>query len=292
MPDAALSGTCRGWKRWAAIGDLHCPFQDERMVGLTIDVLREWKPDVAVLIGDVFEALAASRWPSDAGHKLSDEYRAAADVIGRLRASCPRTRWVFCEGNHDANIMAKGRIEADVKDLVDYRVHLAKALRGVLNVPYVNGHAGRFRLGPVTFTHGFDTTAHGGRNDAIRLGAPGGLLVEGHTHRPLPVTQARINDRLLLPYWYANTGTLSSLKPDYTTRANTDRWGSGIVVGSAKMGRAVQTTSGGKMGRGWTWEAETIVFRTSDPDIIDQRTGTFREREAATGDVLAFVAGR
>jgi hypothetical protein len=262
------------------------------MVGLTIDVLRDWKPDVAVLIGDVFEALAASRWPSDAGHKLSDEYRAAADVIGRLRGACPKTRWVFCEGNHDANILAKGRLQDDTKDLVDYRIHLAKVLRGVRIIPYVNGRQGCYRIGPVTMCHGFDTTPQGWRNDAIRLGSPGGLFVTGHTHQPMPVTQARINDKVLLQYWGANTGTNASLRPDYMTRANADKWGSGIVIGSAKMGRSVQTTSGGRMGRGWTWEAETIIFRTSDPEIIDQRTGTFREREAATGEVLAFVAGR
>lgn len=292
MPSPALPGGVRGWKRFAAIGDLHCPHHDEEMVRRTIDELRHWQPDVAVIIGDVLEAQAASRWPTDSGHTLMDEYRAAADVIGRLREAAPKARWVLCEGNHDANIRARGRLAADLREAVDYRLHLRKALASFTVVPYLNSRAGTYRLGPVAFAHGFDTTANGGRNDAIRLGSPGGLLVVGHTHRPLPVTQARINEKVLLPYWYCNTGTLSSLKPDYTARLNTDRWGSGIVIGKAKMGRAVQTNSGGRLGRRWTWEAETVIFRTADPDIIDQRTGANIERDPVTGDVLRFVAAR
>lgn len=281
----------RGWRRWVAVGDLHAPEQDEAMVAKAVAVIREYQPHVVVLIGDLIEGQAASRWAANKKHSLKEEFEAAAGVVERLKEAAKGARWALVEGNHDANLMGAGRIDPRLHEVIDYRRHLAKALKGWWVVPYVNARKeGVYRLGAVSFAHGFDCTAHGERNEAVRLAHPGGLLVRGHTHRPVAVTQAKVNEKVALPYWYANTGTLSSLKPPYTGRMNTDRWGGGVVVGVAKMGRAVQTTQGGRMGRGWTWEAETVVFQTSDPEVVDLRTGGFRERHPATERVLPYAA--
>ena len=192
-------------------------------------MIRAWRPDVVVLMGDLLEGLAASKWPSNERHTLQYEFDSAAVVLEALRKEAPRARWVLCEGNHDANLRGPGRIEQDLHDVIDYRKRLAKALKGVRIIPYENGSGGVYRLGPVTFCHGFDCTEQGERNEACRLGSAGGLYVRGHTHRPVQVTQASINGKVALDRWYANPGTLAGLKPGYTVRQNTDGWGSGVV---------------------------------------------------------------
>lgn len=238
------------WKTFLHLSDTHCPHTPLDTWRWALDHITDRQPDYVVFGGDLLEATAASRFPHEEEHSLLDEYRFARARIRELLDAAPNAQHVFIEGNHDHNLRAPNRIPRDIRELLDYRNHIAD-LRHFRFIPYINNPDGCFYLGPVTFLHGFASGATSGVTEGIIHGVPYGLSVRGHTHRPKPVTQIRKSAALPLPYWYANSGTLGPLKPDYANRLNTSEWAAGITVGSARMGRRHYSRK--------QWEGELIL---------------------------------
>jgi hypothetical protein len=135
--------------------------------------------------------------------------------------------------------------------MLDYRKHIPE-LKQFQFVPYMNNERGVFRLGQVTFFHGFQAGSTSDTTEGLLLGVPFGLTVRGHTHRMLPVTRLRKSPTVPLPYWACNSGTLGPLKPEYARRLNTSEWGHGITVGSARIGRKIYPEP--------QWEAKVVVL--------------------------------
>jgi predicted phosphodiesterase len=231
----------------------HCPLEDKEAVDWLVQEIAGRKPSVVVHLGDGHEADSASRWPSEYDWPLSEEFKAHNEFLRRVREAQPSARRVFLPGNHDANLQAINRIDKKLRDLCDYRIHEDELKHWEQPCDYVyDRHRGVFRLGQVTFGHGYEAAANADEVQSITLGSPYGLWVGGHTHRPLPVTQARKTQQIPLPYWYANAGTLRDIwDVDYMTRKRRHLWGQAIVVGD------VVVTKSPRMSR--QWDAETVV---------------------------------
>lgn len=114
---------------------------------------------------------------------------------------------------------------------------LAGALTDWRVLPY---HArSRYRLGPVTFQHGTDTSVNGDRNQAILYGIPYGLWVGAHSHRPQSVTRIVLPGRVpVFGTHFANVGCGADWdKMDYISRSNISLWGRGILMGECNAGK-------------------------------------------------------
>ena len=254
-----VANTGKEWmerKTWLAFSCTHCPYQDEEAIAWLLEQIAGYRPDVLVHLGDGHEAEAASRWNDEAMHKLLDEYESHNDLLARLRKAAPkRARLVFCEGNHDANIGAKDRLDKRIRELVDYRRHEPE-LRHWKIIPYINdGNSGAYRLGQVTFTHGFGVSRSAVRADQLTFTREFGLFVHGHTHRPTSPGPA---ERLLwgeypINRWRVNPGCMRDLKPEYMRRRSTQRWGQGCIVGTAAPLKSPRARP--------EWTSETRVFR-------------------------------
>lgn len=244
----------------------HCPLQDGGAVAWMLDRIGSLRPDVVVHLGDGHEADSASRWPSEYDWTLADEFAAHEALLKAIRKAAPRARRVFLPGNHDDNLLSINRIDKRLRGLCDYR---AKSNSPELHeyweqpVEYVyDRRRGVFRIGQVSFCHGFESGANGDEYHAILLGQPYGLHVTGHTHRPTPVVVQAMRTRgIPLPYWYANPGCLRDLKPPYMKRRRSHGWGQGIVVGAASV------TKSPRLSR--QWEAVVEVYRMADDGQFD-----------------------
>jgi len=224
---------------WLFFTCLHVPLHDDEFVDWLIEQIKERKPDVIIHGGDGHEADSASRWPSEYDWTLSDEFRAHNEILKRIRQASPKSKRVFLPGNHDDNILALNRIDWKLRDLCDYRELEPELKHWEQPAEYVyDREKGVYRIGQVTFAHGYECGASSDEYQAYQLGLPYGLFVSGHTHRPVAVTQAQRTKTIRLPYWYANAGCgRDMVDVPYMMRKRRFDWGQGIVVGEADSWR-------------------------------------------------------
>lgn len=237
-----------------AFGCAHAPFTRRDAFAWLISVIRREKPTHVVNLGDWLEAAPASVHPDEHGHTLEDEYRVAASQSSQIRKAAPRAVLTWMLGNHDDNLQIKDarRIPKPLREALHWNNSRAfgDEFRLWKQVPYEKSKHGCFHLGPVTFLHGYDCGQNTDQREAIEFAGmtgwqPGRLFVRAHTHRPVKVTQCQLNNNTLLPWWFANVGTLGPLKPQYAKRRNTTRWGAGCLVAEVN---------------GWEWKAEIKEF--------------------------------
>ena len=80
----------------------HMPLADNSAKAFLIAQIEEKKPTQIVHLGDLLEADAASRWPSEYTWTLGDEFIAADRFLLDIRKAAPvGCKFVFLEGNHD-----------------------------------------------------------------------------------------------------------------------------------------------------------------------------------------------
>lgn len=230
--------------RWLAFGCTHVPLHDHSACARLVERISQYQPHVVVHLGDLYEADSASRWPSEYDWSLADEFRAADAMLRSIRKAAPKATRVFLPGNHDDNLLALDRIPRKIRERCDWRVRQYGSDGTWLNEELLTHwrrpakymycrRRGVWRIGQVTFSHGYE---HGGNCDeyhTLLLGVPNGLYVGAHTHRPTPVTQALRTRDVPLPYWHCNVGCLRELKPPYVARKRTHRWGHAMVLGEA-----------------------------------------------------------
>jgi len=239
--------------KFLAFSCAHVPLLDRDAAELLLMQIADHKPKVIVNLGDGHEADAASKFEHDEyDWDLKDEFKLHNAWLAEIRKAAPRgAKLVFCEGNHDNNIRRKGRLHKGVRTLCDYRDHEPELKRWEF-YPYRNDRQSVFRLGQVTFGHGWDATLNGDEFQSILLGVPYGLWVGGHTHRPVGVTQAMRTKAVPLPRYYANAGCLCDMDPEYMARNRSHSWGHGCVIGDADPNETVAHER--------HWSAKTVVW--------------------------------
>jgi predicted phosphodiesterase len=251
--------------RWAAITCSHVPLHDEQALEWALGEIEDFQPDVLVHLGDLLEASAASKFPKEDTWTLEDEYEGGNQYLEDLAGSVgKKTRKVFLPGNHDFNIRSYARLPKDVRSLLDYRKHMPELENWEQPVEeYVyDRNRGVFRLGQVTFAHGFAAGVAADKNHAIDLGMPYGLYVGGHTHQPKVVQQVMANQTTPLPYWMSNAGTLREIWTTADTwmrRKRRHLWGQAIVLGEVNTNW--QSHTNGMIPSTREWDAETRIFR-------------------------------
>lgn len=245
-------------KKFLAFSCTHHPLHDPEAIEWLFKQIKDFKPEVLVNLGDGLEADAASRFPSEHSFTLEEEYDSHNAFLQRLVDATPNAKRVYMEGNHCLNIREEDRISKKVRSLCDYRKH-QPALKEFKWYPYDYSKKGIFRLGQITFFHGFEAGQSSGRMQAVLLGKPHGLTVSGHTHRPEHVTRVELTKGVPLPYWYANTGTLRTMECNFMKRKRSHSWGQAVVVGEAQVTQSPREKR--------CWDAETRVFRMADDEI-------------------------
>lgn len=253
----------------------HCPLQDENAISWLLDQIAFRRPDYIIHLGDGHEADAASRFVSEYDWDLRDEFNEHNSVLRDIRLAYSPAKRVFLPGNHDANILEWNRINKKLRGLCNF-MEYEPELRNYWSVPslYEYSTRGVFRLGQVTFGHGYSSAANADEIMAIEFCVPFGLWVGGHTHKPVDVTRARKNARVSLPFWYSNAGCMRTLKPHYARRIRTFGWGQAVVVGEfLRDFRYNQLRP--------QWSAETVIYRTGEFTNEEDTRDGFQNRNSS-----------
>lgn len=239
-----------GAVKWVAFSCSHCPLEDAEAVDAVREAVADFAPDRIVMLGDLHEADSASRWPSEYGWSIEDEYIAASDMLGKIRLSHPtgNVQCVFLPGNHDANIEAIARHPRKSRALLSWRVpqYVSRKKGGEfqINKEFLDHwrtvadyrysrKRGVYRIGSTVFAHGFASGVSADEEHAIDLGWPYGLTVCGHSHRPTEgyARQVLKTKRRPLPWWYLNAGCTRDLYPEYAERQFSSTWGNAVAYG-------------------------------------------------------------
>jgi len=223
-----------------------------------LETIEEEKPDIVIMNGDLLEAAAASKFEDELPHDLETEFKQSNRLLESVRKAAPKASLILIEGNHDYRLRRVGRIDKKIRRSIDFRERISEIKDGHWKlIPYLNdGKRGVCRVGQLTFVHGFESTLTSDRNECVRFAQPNGLVVRGHTHRPVDVTQLEYKAGVPLPYYYANTGTLGPMKPDYMTASKTNGWGRGILIAEASTNPRVQATV--------NWTARVDIFERAE----------------------------
>jgi predicted phosphodiesterase len=240
-------------KKFIAFSCVHCPLEDGEAVEWMLGKIREHKPDVVVHLGDGREAASASKWPSEHTWTLEDEYQRHNTLLANIRkAAGDKAKLVMMEGNHDDNIRAIGRINSQLRSLCLPEMHEPE-LKNWRVFPYTYSQRGVYRLGSVSFAHGYEAGQNSDKAQSVLLGMPYGLFVSGHTHRPKHITQVMMTQAIPLPYWFANAGCLRTMDCDFMERKRQHQWGQAVVVGESRETKSPRMSK--------TWDAHTEIFR-------------------------------
>jgi predicted phosphodiesterase len=247
-------------KKFVAFSCPHMPLHDPDAISWVLNLISDEQPDVVVHLGDGLEANAASRWgdAQELGIDLAEEFDRHNSFLKDIRESSgPKARLVHLYGNHERNIEKPARLDKRIRGLCSVKRNQPE-LSGWTVVPSYNKcrKRGVWRLGQVTFAHGWETSGAAGHNESTYFADEYGLYIHGHTHRPSPVTQAMRTTTHTLRYWHANAGCLRELDPNYMEGKSKARWGQAAVVGEAVPLKSPR--------RGVYWAAETKVFRMYD----------------------------
>lgn len=93
--------TPKKFSRVAFLSDVHLPFHNRIAVKITLDYLTDYKPDLVILGGDIYDFLEASDFDKSPARitTLQDEFDAGRDFIRAIDNICPNVDFLI--GNHE-----------------------------------------------------------------------------------------------------------------------------------------------------------------------------------------------
>lgn len=217
------------------------PYHDPQVKEWVLEQVREYEATHFVHTGDHLDFAALMSFPDEnAESDLQEAVEAGAGYLRDIRETMEGGREKpvlhLVEGNHDFRIRKPGRVPKYLRTLAQAGMKTGPWGQEMRHWGWTgrwNGPEGCHWIGKVCFNHGFEVGVWGDRNEAVRFmlcqGVVGGLYVRTHTHRVVPLTQARATGKLVLPAWYMNPGTLGRLKPDYALECDTSQWGHALA---------------------------------------------------------------
>lgn len=236
-------------KTFLAFSCVHRPVHDVAGCKWLVNQIAERQPNFVVNLGDFFDAECLSSHAKSKKTTLGHEYDSAGELLEAIHNASPRSKLIYMEGNHEQRMR---RPEwSDVSDLLDYRKHIEPCKRWK-HIQYRYEPNSIFRIGQVSFYHGFVTSRGAVKGESVKLGVPYGLTVSGHTHRPFPIHRITMGITPL-PYWHCNVGTFIQTDVEYMLTKDTSLWGGAICTGWAQDNIRCDLKQ--------HWEAEIVPYR-------------------------------
>ena len=206
------------------LSDQHIPFQDPVLEDLTIDFLKEHKPKVIHLLGDVLDFYSLSRFDKDPARlvTLQDELDGATRYFRRLRSVCPKARIIYSEGNHENRL--RRYLWSQARALSNLRTLSFEELLGLdeFKIEWVDAHS-PYKIGALLFIHGELVRRASGASAKGHMDKFGCNVIHGHTHRLGAHYHRTYSD--MMGAW--ENGCLCTLDPEYAVKPD---WQNGWSV--------------------------------------------------------------
>jgi predicted phosphodiesterase len=168
--------------KWIYASDLHGDMQQGDVVKELYEFTKKFKPDVKIFGGDLFDFRAIRRGASatERADSMALDVELGLDFLNNWRPH------VFLRGNHDERLWDTAKYADD--GLV--RDHAQDGVRSITTkcklikckmLPY-NVNTGVYRLGKLSFIHGFHAGIFATKRHAEVFADQGGATIHGHTH--------------------------------------------------------------------------------------------------------------
>ena len=215
-----------------AFGDLHIPYHSPECVALLFQFLKDTQPDWIYILGDLLDCWELShfrKFPVMNGNDFQKEIELTKKYFADIFQTCPKTKVVYIEGNHEFRI--KSYLMERAKELyflpslrLEYLLELHKypqvhfyELRNKSKFSHNFSKLGYLRLGHADMSRKEAGATAKGLRDEL-----GCNVITGHTHK-LAFTPKKYADGVLQG-WEA--GCLCKLNPDYMSNPN---WQNGFL---------------------------------------------------------------
>jgi predicted phosphodiesterase len=205
-------------ERVLVIPDIHCPHQDDSAIAVVEDFAKDFKPHHTIMLGDLIDADAVSTFSRLTSQvDQLDEYRVANSVLDRLKPT------VLLEGNHEERFRRPGALPVELWRLLEPARWFELSKRKVRWVPYSSRKEDLFKIGKMSFVHGFYCNEFAVKNEALAFDC----VCHGHTHR-MAVFQPKSAHHKHTGF---NVGCLCKLDLAYTATCPPRGWVQGFAFG-------------------------------------------------------------
>lgn len=214
-------------RRFQIVSDPHGLHRNERACDASIAFAQDFKPDIRIIAGDLFDFAAIRKGASEEerGQSLAEDYELGMDYAKRFFAG--GSERVFLNGNHDTPRLALLAQSVDAA-----RADLGKRMIGDLNrgmarlkakvLPY-DSRFGIYQMGHLKVAHGYFT----GTSACAKHAAVYGNVVFGHIHSIESYQVPGLEQREARAI-----GCLCELDPDYcSAKPGKLRWAHGWAYG-------------------------------------------------------------
>jgi len=175
-------------KKIMAIGDMHAPHHCEIAVEVAKQTVKQEKPDLLLMLGDMLSCDQFSAHPPTFGMPESD-YEGDLEFVSAFMDYCQRYcgRLVFIEGNHEYRIDRWAAATAEGKgaySMLAPRIQLSRDRKNFTYVKYgsVDGKYPHYKVNSrIVAVHGWSYARHATKNH-LQL-SQGKSVIHGHTHR-------------------------------------------------------------------------------------------------------------
>jgi predicted phosphodiesterase len=218
--------------KFVACGDIHGNEQCPKSVKALLAFCRDFKPDLVVCIGDLwdFKAIRKGAGDEEQASSLQEDWDCGEEFIREFFAFGEER--IFLRGNHDERLwdLAKNTSSGICRDYANSGIEnvetIMKETRGTM-LPYDSIH-GVYTCGSLSFVHGYGHAMHGAKQHSDAYGN----VLFGHTHA---IDYFRSVSHDLREAW--NIGCLSELGPTYNrSQMRRLRWQNGWAFGMIHLG--------------------------------------------------------
>lgn len=209
--------------------DTHAPNHDARAVKIALEIVKDFKPDEFVFLGDYQDMYCVSQYtksPEANFNLLSEELKSGKELIREIEAAALAKSYVYLSGNHE------NRVD---RYIATYGPKLGGlySTREILGLPkhykyYPYSQKGHYRCGDWVITHGSLCNKHVAASMLAKYGCN---ILFGHTHRIQEYWTANFHGdqiRAITCGWLGNKEKAA----EYIT--NVADWSHGFAIGYFK----------------------------------------------------------
>ena len=178
--------------KWIYASDLHGDMQQGNVANELYEFTEKFKPDIKIFGGDLFDFRAIRRGATatERADSMALDVELGLEFLSKWRPN------VFLRGNHDERLWDTAKYADD--GLV--RDHAQDGVRSITTkckfikckmLPY-NVNEGIYKLGKLTFIHGFHAGITATKRHAEIYSCEGGATIHGHTHSIQQASIARL----------------------------------------------------------------------------------------------------